>query len=269
MKYACGNAAKSHALQIIVRAHFKNIPIAVRQILFQFRCKIGLHNRTYNVNHFLRRKVICIRKHRQSCRLLVVAAVDHTEFLHPAGAFGAELYSCKCMNAVVDTCMHRYKTAQHLRIGCVDDRIHRQPGDVALPYRHAILNHRDIGKPDNTLFFRAALQVFVLNSQYAFRHLPRHTDVHKRAQDTALSLRVTGCLQIFILNRVCFEFFYQVIQTLILCHYLFHTQSPFRCAYLPGIVTYYVCQSGSGSLLSKKKHTHLLPKNQYRLRINI
>ena len=61
--------------------------------------------------------------------------------------YSAELAVCRdvirlmCdpdMCRFINTGMHRDKAAQHLRIGRVDDRIDREPCDIALPDRNPI-----------------------------------------------------------------------------------------------------------------------------------
>lgn len=45
----------------------------------------------------------------------------------------AQLYARRRMDGVVDASVQRVETAQHLRIGGVDDGVHAETGDVALP----------------------------------------------------------------------------------------------------------------------------------------
>ena len=53
---------------------------------------------------------------------------------HEMVAFFTQLYTRSRMDGIVDAFVQRVETAQHLAIGGVDDGIHFQAGDVALPY---------------------------------------------------------------------------------------------------------------------------------------
>ncbi len=52
---------------------------------------------------------------------------------HQPVTFLAQLHARRGMDGIVDASVQRVETAQHLRIGGVDDGIHAETGDVALP----------------------------------------------------------------------------------------------------------------------------------------
>ena len=44
------------------------------------------------------------------------------------------------MNGIVNTAMKGHKAPQHLRIGSIDDGIHLEAGDIALPFDESIVS---------------------------------------------------------------------------------------------------------------------------------
>ena len=56
---------------------------------------------------------------------------------HDAGTSQPKLYSRIGMDRIVDTAVARDKASQHLAVGRINNGIHRQPGDVALPQINA------------------------------------------------------------------------------------------------------------------------------------
>ena len=128
------------------------------------------------------RQIIRGRDLRPAGRLLISLRFHHL------GAEIPKLDPGVGVDAVVDAGVHRHEAAQHLRVGGVHNGVNGQTGDIPLPDGHAISDHGNLRKRDNSVFADALPQVFILYGQYRTVQLLRHTNVHQRAQDSSFSL---------------------------------------------------------------------------------
>ena len=227
MKNSRGNAAESDAADFILKTHIKRVPVAVREIPFQvFREPPG-YDRTYDMDHLLRGKVVPVCQHRHRRRLLIVPAIFDSQLIHLPAALRAKLDPGIGVDTVIDTGVHGDKAAQHPGIGRIHDGIGREPCDIPLPDRDAVRlrmpasqsgDRRDVFDLHDPVFPVPLPQVFILHREDGRVHHPRHADVHEGPEDPPLIIRIRRGFEIPVLYGIFFELFYQVIKPFILVH---------------------------------------------------
>lgn len=105
---------------------------------------------------------------------------------------------------VVDTAMVWIVTAGHAAVGCVDDGIAFQGGDVALPKVDPRLKGRQIGKIGHAPLGKAGAQIIVLNLQKIRTAGLRVPDVQQCPEQLPLALGVLRDAQLPV-ARVFFQ----------------------------------------------------------------
>ena len=96
-------------------------------VLLGFRRDAVGNDRPDSVDDVLARQVVRLGDFGLPCRLQMSLSQ------HQPVTFLAQLYARCGMDGVVDALVQGMETAQHLRIGGIDDGIHAETGDVALP----------------------------------------------------------------------------------------------------------------------------------------
>ena len=81
---------------------------------------------------------------------------------HDTGALYTELHSCISVNGIINAAMTRHETTQHLAVCRIDDGIHSQRSNVALPEIYTGTHRRQIPQPYNTALGKVRLQIGVL-----------------------------------------------------------------------------------------------------------
>ena len=79
------------------------------------------------------------------------------------------------MNGIVDAAMHRHKAAQHLGVGGIDDGVHLEAGDVALPFHQTLF-----GNLHNAFIYQLCLQLCILRLQELLGDRHRRPDIQQR-----------------------------------------------------------------------------------------
>ena len=97
------DTAEGNAPDPVPGTEIQRVRVAVRQVLFEFLRQGTGYNRPHDMDHFPSGKVVPVRQHGHSGRLLIVPAVLCPELIHLPAAFRPELDPRKGMNAVCDT----------------------------------------------------------------------------------------------------------------------------------------------------------------------
>ena len=102
-------------------------PVTGSKQLAVFFGRPALYHRAYGMQYKPAGKIERRRDFRLTHRFRGVL------FLHQSRASGAKLNPGKGVDGIINTAMAGYKTAEHLRIRRVDNRIAFQRGDIAPP----------------------------------------------------------------------------------------------------------------------------------------
>ena len=127
-EHPCGDAAKGDAFKTVLFGTNHNVAVTGCQLFLLGFCRDAVgDDGADGVDDVLARQIVRLgdfgppRRFRMSL------------LQHQPVTFLAQLHARRGMDGVVDASVQRVETAQHLRIGGVDDGVHAETGDVALP----------------------------------------------------------------------------------------------------------------------------------------
>ena len=125
---ARGDAAEGNALKAVFIGQLHDGTIAGGQLLLLHWCRNARRDyRADGVDDVLARKVVRLGDFGPP------RGFQMSLLQHQSVTFLTQLHTCRRMDGVVDAPVQRMETTQHLRIGGVDDGVHAETGDVALP----------------------------------------------------------------------------------------------------------------------------------------
>ena len=125
---ARGDAAEGDAFEMVLIGTSHNASVTGGQLLLLGFCRDAVgDDRADGVDDVLARQVVRLGDFGPPRRFQM------SLLQHQPVTFLAQLHARSGMDGVVDALVQRMETAQHLRIGGVDDGVHAEAGDVALP----------------------------------------------------------------------------------------------------------------------------------------